>query len=213
MNYFEIIKSLCRSMALRKRPPSMFSIETEEMHKYKQLINNALNEIFSEEWNFRKDVITFITVAGQSIYDMPAGIIEKKGMKIEGVSSPLLLIQNPYELDTSSGTPQGYYVQGSKLVLYPTPTDVRIVTVHYLNLMSGLSAEGTPQIGLNLETDKPNMPETFHDLVVKKAELSYMRDKATKNNVQARIDVQKRINQLTDYDRGTLEASPIITLG
>ena len=182
MNYFDLIKSLCRSIALKKRPPTSFNDTQETMYKYKQLITNALADIFSEEWNFRKDILTFQTVAGQSSYDMPLGIIEKQGVRVVGVTYPLNNEKAPYNLTTSNGIPNRYYVQGSKLVLYPTPTDARTVTVHYLNQMSGLSADGTPQVGLNLETDVPNMPVTFHDLIVKKAELAYMRDKATKNN-------------------------------
>lgn len=213
MNFYELIKSLCRSTALKKRPPSSFSQTDETMYKYKQLINKALAKIYSEEWNFRKDLTTFQTVAGQSIYVMPAGLIEKQGVRVEGVTYPLANEKSPYNLATSSGTPNRYYVQGSKLVLYPTPTDARTVTVHYLKLNSGLSETGTEQIGLNLETDKPNIPETFHDLVVCEAELLYMRDKQTKNLAQAKLDAQTRRNQLIDLDRGTLEASPMIALG
>ena len=212
MNFNEIIKQFCRTNTVDEQPPS-FGDTDEETHKKKQMINNALAEIFSEEWNFRKDVTTFQTVAGQSIYDMPLGIIEKQGVRVDGVTYPLVNEKAPYNLTTSNGLPNRYYVQGSKLVLYPTPTDVRTVTVHYLNLMSGLSESGVPQIGLTLETDVPNIPETFHNLVVMKAELFYMRDKSTKNTAQAKADVQKRISQLTDLDRGTLEASPIITFG
>ena len=212
MNFYDIIKSFCRTNTVDEQPPS-FSATDEETLKKKQMLNNALAEIFCEQWNFRKDSTTFQTVAGQSIYDMPAGIIEKQGVRVEGVTYPLTNEKSPYNLATSSGLPNRYYVQGSKLVLYPTPTDVRTVTVHYLNLMSGLSAEGIPQIGLTLETDVPNIPATFHDLIVSKAELAYIRDKARKNQPIAAANVQKRINQLIDLDRGTLEASPIITLG
>ena len=212
MNFDGLIKSFCRTNTVDEQPPS-FSATDEETYKKKQMLNNALSEIFCEEWNFRKSVMTFQTVDGQSAYDMPLGIIEKQGVKVEGVTNPLTFESAPYSLDNSSGTPSRYYIQGDKLVLYPTPTDARTVTVHYLNLMSGLSESGTPQIGLTLETDVPNIPETFHDLIVKKAELFYMRDKSTKNTVQAKADVQKRISQLTDLDRGTLEASPIITFG
>ena len=211
MNFYELIVNLCYPTGVGEAPPASFDDTDEEPIQYKQYINQALNEVFSEEWNFRKDLVTFQTVAGQSSYDMPAGIIEKAGVRVEGVSYPLTNQKQPYYLEEKSGLPCSYYVQGSKLVLYPTPTDIRTVTVHFLNLMNALSADNTPKVGLTLETDKPNIPEVFHDVIVRKAELIYMRDKANKNNAQARLDAQKRINQLTDLDRGTLDASPIIT--
>jgi len=211
MNYGELIQSFCRTNTVDDMPSS-FSATDEDSLKRKQIINNALAEIFCEQWNFRKDIITFQTVAEQSIYDMPIGIIDKQGIRVDGIRNPLKLITNPYEMETLNGNPWGYYVQGSKLVLYPIPIDARTVTVHYLILNSALSADGTPQIGLNLEADVPNIPLTFHDLIVKKAELFYMRDKPNKNNAQAKADVQKRISQLIDLDRGTLEAHPIIVM-
>lgn len=211
MNYGQILIQLCRTNTVDEQPPS-FSATDEETLKKKQMINFALSEIFSEEWNFRKDLLTFSTVAGQGSYSMPSGIIEKQGVRVEGVTYPLSNEKAPYNLPIANGLPRSYYVQYPNLVLYPTPTDVRTATVHYLNLMSGVKADGTLRIGLDLETDSPNIPEVFHDLIVKKAELIYMRDKATKNTAQARADVQKRINQLTDLDRGTLEASPCIII-
>lgn len=202
MNYGQILTELCRINTVDEQPPS-FSATDEETQKKKQLINSALAEIFSEEWNFRKDILTFQTVIGQSSYDRPIGTICKEGVLVNGYL---------YEYNTEN-VYRSYKIVGSKIVLYPVPTEVQTVEITYLKLNSGLSADGTPQIGLNLETDIPNIPETFHDIVVKKAELFYMRDKPNKNLTQAKADLQKRMNQLVDFDRGTLEANPIITFG
>lgn len=202
-NFYDLIKQLCRSQALRKEPPSSFSENNEENTRYKQLINEALSEIFSEVWNFRKDITTFQAIAGQSSYDRPNGTICDEGVVVNGDTYKYSLT-NAY---------RSYKIVGSKIVLYPTPTDVQTAEITYLTRNSALAADGTPQIGLKLETDSPNIPEDFHDLIVKKAEMFYMRDKPNKNNAQAKADVQKRISQLIDLDRGTLEASPIITFG
>lgn len=202
MNYGQILIAFCRTNTVDEQPPSFSATDSETLKK-KQHINNALAEIFSEEYNFRKDILTFQTVVGQSSYDRPNGTICKDGVVVNGYT---------YQYSTSN-VYRSYKLVGSKIVLYPVPTAVQTIEVTYLILNSALSADGTPQIGLNLETDKPNIPETFHDLIVKKAELFYMRDKPTKNNVQAKADIQKRISQLIDLDRGTLEASPIITFG
>ena len=212
MNFYDLIKKLCYSTGVNSRPPNTFGDTQTATIKYKQFLNDALAEIFSEQFNFRKDTLTFSTVAGQSEYTKPVGIIEKLGVRVTGVTNPLTHEKTPYDLQTLSGLPSKYYIQGSKLVLYPTPTDVRTVTIHYLNTMSGLSASNVPQIGLTLETDAPNFSEQFHDLIVLKAELIWIRDKGTKNIPALEKRIQKRINHLIDLDRGTLENSPIIEM-
>lgn len=204
MNFNELIQDFYRTDSVNDIPP-VFTDTNEEYLKNKRMINLALEEIFNEDWNFRKTILTFQTVVGQSAYPMPAGIIEKKGVKIG--DNVLTLESDPYALNTDSGTPTKYYVYGSNLVLYPTPDETTTVTVYYLTSMSGLTAIGTPRVGLSAETDAPNIPENFHDLVVRKAELIYMRDDPKTNNAQAMADVQKRINQLKTLDSGTLEAS------
>lgn len=212
MNYKQIRDAVYRTKAVSQNPPTSFDSTLQEDIEIKQLIQNSLDDIFSEVWNFRKSTMTFQTVIGQASYDMPLGIIEKSGVSIEGNTYPLVNEKAPYSLPIQSGTPTKYYVQGDKLVLHPTPNAVKTVQVHYLNLMQGVDAEGNLKEKMELETDSPNIPSRFHDLIVRKTELAYMRDRADKNNAQAMIDVRKRINQLIDLDRGTLEASPIIII-
>jgi len=212
MNYFQGLIAVYRTVAVDNTPPISFSDTDVELEKIKQLWQLALSSIFCEQWNFRKDLMTFQTVAGQASYDMPVGIIEKSGVSIAGNTYLLINEKAPYSLTVQSGVPQRYYVQGSKLVLHPTPTDARTVNVHYLHLMQAKDESGNLKAKMELETDVPNIPEQFHDLIVSKTELLYMRDTATRNSAQLKEDIKKRISQLTDLDRGTLEASPIIIL-
>ena len=212
MNYKQILDSSFRTKGVSEIPPTSFSDTRQETIEMKQLIQNSLDDIFSEVWNFRKSTMTFPTVAGQASYDMPLGIIEKSGVSIEGNTYPLVNEKMPYGLTVQSGTPTKYYVQGDKIVLHPTPNSVKTVQIHYLNLMQGVAVDGTLKEKMELETDSPNIPSRFHDLIVRKTELAYMRDRSDKNNAQAMADVKKRISQLTDLDRGTLEASPIIIM-
>jgi hypothetical protein len=212
MNYKQILDSSFRTKGVSEIPPTSFSDTRQETIEMKQLIQNSLDDIFSEVWNFRKSTMTFQTVAGQASYDMPLGIIEKSGVSVEGNTYPLVNEKQPYSLTAQSGTPQRYYVQGDKLVLHPTPNAVKTVQIHYLNLMLGVDVDGELKERMELETDSPNIPSRFHDLIVRKTELAYMRDRSDKNNAQAMADVKKRISQLTDLDRGTLEASPIIIM-
>lgn len=201
MNYGEILTEFCISNTVDENPP-VFSSTDRKTLKYKKHINDALAEIFSEEWESRKDILTFSTIVGQNSYDRPNGTICKGGVVVNG---------DTYQY-SEADIYKSYKLVGSKIVLYPVPADVQTVKITYLILNSALSESGVPQIGLKLETDKPNIPETFHDVIVKKAELFYMRDKPNKNNAQAIKDIEKRINQLKDLDKGTYEASPIITL-
>src|ERR1035437_8164818 len=103
MNYFQLIQNLCYTAGVAEDPPIFFNDTDEETIKYKQHINQALAEIFAEEWNFRKDILIFSTIPDQAFYDMPAGIIEKKGIKIDGVTYPLPNEQDPYSLIAQSG--------------------------------------------------------------------------------------------------------------
>lgn len=208
MNYYDILKSLCRTTGVKKTPPTTFSDTSETTQKLKQYINNALADIYSEEWNFRKTSTTFSTVAAQSEYTLPAGVIEK----IKIGDTILKCISDPTSLTESSGSPTGYYVYGTELVLYPTPNAVETVTVYYMKNNSGLNSGGVEQIGLAEETDLPNFSVLFHDLVVKKAELIYIRDKNNKDKVKAESEAKRRIAQLVTLDRGTLESAPTITL-
>ena len=108
-------------------------VTTEE----RNAINRALMVIWNEvdNWDFRYKKTTFSTEAGVAEYALPvgAGYIKENGVKIEGNNTPLIYEPNHEVLNPAEGSPTKYYIEGGDIVLYPTPTDIKTVTLKYRN--------------------------------------------------------------------------------
>lgn len=125
---------------------------------------NAINEATTLIWNYdpespiRNAQTTFDTVIGQSDYPMPIGEIQKGGVKVAGNSTPLEFeIDKNYLADTS-GTPCKYYIEGDDIVLHPTPSEVKTVTVKYLAEYPVKAADTTTKDFFDAATDVLNIP-------------------------------------------------------
>jgi len=124
---------------------SMYDNDATKNDEFEQSLvidlNKAVTEIlYSFPFSFRERTHVLFTIPKMKSYDMPKGLILKSNsdeyyVKIN--SKPLKLIKDPFSLDEKYGIPQGFYIRGSKLVLYPTPMEKFIVTVDYLTLAVG----------------------------------------------------------------------------
>lgn len=103
----------------------------------KNAINRALMQIWNEvdNWDFRYKKTTFSTEAGVADYALPvgAGFIKENGVKIEGNNTPLIYEPNHELLNPLSGNTTKYWIEGGDIILYPTPTSVKTVTLKYRN--------------------------------------------------------------------------------
>ena len=133
MNLFD----LCKAIKIQNEDPldtdATFDdfFEDEEAADIILSINSVNNSICnSNDWNFREAKTTFQTVIAEDEYTKPFGKIWK--MKHEGQVTPLGEIHYDYIIDyPQTGTPYNYSFYADKLILYPTPTEVKTVTAYY----------------------------------------------------------------------------------
>ena len=84
MNFYDLMKHLCYAVGVQNDTPMSFNDSDEETYHYKQYLNDALADIWSEDWNFRKANMTFNTIVGVANYTRPQGIICQNGVSIDG---------------------------------------------------------------------------------------------------------------------------------
>ena len=124
---------------------SMYDNDAEKTSDFEQSlvidINKAVSEIlYSYQFPFRERTHVILTIPKIKSYAMPKGLIEKDSRGAYSVkinSRVLKLIKNPFELQEKTGTPEGFYIRGSKIILYPTPAEKFIVTIDYITLAIG----------------------------------------------------------------------------
>ena len=104
-------------------------------------LNKAVTEIlYSYPFNFRARTHILFTIPNVSNYSVPNGLINKSSggeYCVKMNSRPLKLIKDTFALEEKKGIPEGFYIRGSKIILYPTPNEKFILTIDYLTLAVG----------------------------------------------------------------------------
>ncbi len=131
-------------------------------------LNKAILEIYSSyEFPFRERTHLILTVPHINEYDMPNGLIkrDKAGNYLVKSNSALLkLIEKPSFEKTCCDIPESFYIQGDKIVLYPTPCVKTLVTIDYLTLVIGETASGEEIYTLKNSNDKLMVPAHLETL-------------------------------------------------
>lgn len=130
------------------------------------LINTSIEEL-SDKFPFREKekVASFVTSIGFRSYDLPTGFESIRSLSISDLTTNLstklvLMTTDVYETRFDSdvdnyGFPTNYFREGDCIKLWPTPDNIYTITLRY----------NKPLEDLINESDTPNMPQNWHEIV------------------------------------------------
>ena len=132
-------------------------------------LNKAILDIYaSYDFSFRERTHLILTIPRMDVYDMPSGIIKRNKIGkhlVKYNSSILRFIEDPSELTPKTGTPEGFYIQNNKIVLYPIPIEKGLVTIDYMTLTIGENAQGEELYSLKKSSDRLSVPAYLEELM------------------------------------------------
>ena len=177
-------------------------------------LNKAISEIlYSYHFNFRERTHILFTIPNIKSYSLPKGLIKKDStgeycVKIN--SRPLKFIKNNLLLEEKQGIPEGFYIRGSKLVLYPTPSEKFIVTIEFLTLAIGENKNEEEIFVLKNEDDTILIPEhleeIFKNAVISRAMLNTISSESDENYSAYKKQSEIAYKQLVKYSKGVGQA-------
>lgn len=172
-------------------------------------LNKAVTEIlYSYPFPFRERTHVFFTMPKIKAYAMPKGLILKDSQNEYSIrinSKPLKLISNSLFLTEKQGFPEGFYIRGQKIVLYPTPSEKFIVTTDYLNLAIGENSDGDEIYTLKDHDDIISVPsyleEIFKNAVISRTMLNSISSEKDENYSAYKKQSEIAYRQLVKYSK------------
>ena len=171
-------------------------------------LNKAATEIlYSYPFSFRERTHVIITIPNIQSYAMPAGIIKKNSsgdfcIKIN--SKKLKLTKEKSEKKT--GIPEEFYLQGDKIILFPTPNVTCIITIDYITLAIGENKEGNDIFVLKEEDDILSVPEYLEELlknaIISRAMLNSIASESDENYSAYKKQSETAYRLLIKYSKG-----------
>ncbi len=151
---------------------SMYDNDAENKDEFEKSlvlsINKAVTEIlYSYPFSFRERTQIFITVPNIDTYDIPSGIIkrdERGDYCIRINSKSLKMLKNKPSLN-KYGTPENFYIQGEKIILYPIPIAQAFIKIDYVTLAIGENQDGDEIFKLENDTDTITVPAHLEELL------------------------------------------------
>lgn len=154
---------------------SMFDTDVEADDEFETSVLTSIQKALSKLWcdypyPFRDRTLILSTVIGKNDYDTPNGNIIKKtinGATVFGIKIGNTFLEynpNAEVLVDNSGKPTSFYLQGDKIILYPTPDDVYEVKIQYLTYNPACDKFDEEKQTLEKETDYINVPEKYETL-------------------------------------------------
>lgn len=173
-------------------------------------LNKAITEImYSYSFNFRERTHVLFTIPRVNSYSLPSGLITKNSIgeySIKINTKPLKLIKDTFDLEEKQGIPTGFYIRGSKLILYPTPSERFIVTIDYLTLAIGEDNNDEEIFGLKNADDKISIPvyleEIFKNAVISRTMLNTISSESDENYSAYKKQSEIAYKQLVKYSKG-----------
>lgn len=143
---------------------------TDEMERSLVLaLNKAATEIlYSYDFSFRERTHIILTVYGINSYDIPTGIIKKDksgNFCVKINQKNIKHIVTPEILPEKTGMPEGFYLKGNQIVLYPTPEEKSLVTIEYYTLAIGENSDGDEIYALQNDSDIISVPAHLEELL------------------------------------------------
>jgi len=132
-------------------------------------LNKAIIDIYaSSDFPFRERTHIILTVPKMDAYNMPEGLIKKdlNNKHLVKYNSCLLnFIENPTNLKPIFGVPESFFIQNDRIVLHPIPIEKGILTIDYMTLVIGESADGKELYSLKKDSDKLLVPVHLEELM------------------------------------------------
>lgn len=180
-------------------------------------LNKAVSEIlYSYPFSFRKRTHVLFTLPKINNYSMPKGLImkDKRGAYSVSINSKKLkFIENHTALDNKTGVPEGFYIKGSKIVLYPTPEERFIISIDYLTLSVGEDKDGDEIFSLKKEDDIITVPEyleeIFKNAVISRTMLYSIASEKDENFSAYKKQSEAAYRQLVKYSKGVWQEKNI----
>ena len=195
------------------------ALSTDEFEKSLVIdLNKAVTEIlYSYPFSFREKTHVLFTIPNIKSYPMPKGLILKDNSNAYSVKinlRSLKLITNPLSLEEKSGIPEGFYVRGSKLILYPVPTERFIVTIEYLTLALGENSREEEIFSLKESDDIIFVPEyleeIFKNAVISRTMLNSIASESDENYSAYKKQSETAYRQLVKYSKGVGQEKTVI---
>ena len=173
-------------------------------------LNKALTEIlYSYPFPFRERTSIIFTMPKIKSYALPKGLILKNNKGVYSVkinSRQLKYISDSFSLEEKTGVPEGFYIRGSKLILYPTPSEKFIVTVDYLTLAIGEDADEEEIFALKNPDDTISVPAHLEELlkqaVISRAMLNSISSETDENYSAYKKQSEVAYRHLVKYSKG-----------
>ena len=170
-------------------------------------IQKALNVLWhSYNFSFRLRRKEIKIIEGKNIYQRPAGLIKKNGVKLSDENKTVLLkeINEPEELILAPRKPTGFYVISDKIILDKIPDKNYRLSVDYYTSKLGINNQNEGIYNLKNYDDRLDIPAQFEDL--------FLRALATKSMINAIASNQSRnfqpfINEFVENYRTLLNQS------
>lgn len=200
---------------------SMYDNDAAKTSEFEQSLvidlNKAVTEIlYSYPFSFRERTHVLFTIPNIKSYSVPNGLILKDNMGDYSVkinSRPLKLIKNPLMLTNKQGLPEGFYIKGSKIILYPTPTEKQIVVIDYITLAIGEDKNQEPIFALKEADDVIIIPEhleeIFKNAVISRTMLKSISAESDENYSAYKKQSEVSYRQLVKYSRGVNEEKAV----
>ena len=145
--------------------------EIQEGRRVKRELNRALTFICNNEdtaWSFKDTDCVMVPVDGVSMYDLPDGYIEY--MKYKHNQLVLQYYEDHRNYPSNAvGLPTGYWIEDSKIRLYPTPMNTgndKEIVIHYYTNGYAKDCCGMTKPVMEYATDTPIIPNKHRDILI-----------------------------------------------
>ena len=173
-------------------------------------LNKSVTEIlYSYPFSFRERTHVIFTIPNVKTYPTPNGLIQKDRIGnccIKLNSKPLKLIKNPFALEDKTGLPEGFFIRGSKLILYPAPIDKFIITIDYLTLAIGENNQEEEIFSLHNDSDIISVPTHLENIfkyaVISRTMLNSISSEGDENYSAYKKQSEISYRQLVKFSKG-----------
>ena len=173
-------------------------------------LNKSVTEIlYSYPFSFRERTHVIFTIPNVKTYSTPKGLIQKDRIGnycIKLNSKPLKLIKDPFSLDDKTGLPEGFFIRGSKLILYPAPSEKFIITIDYLTLAIGENDKEEEIFSLRKDSDIIYVPTHLENIfkyaVISRTMLNSISSEGDENYSAYKKQSEISYRQLVKFSKG-----------
>ena len=173
-------------------------------------INKSIIEILSSyEFPFRERTHLILTIPKVQAYDMPQGLIKRdtKGRYLVKYNSKLLeFIEDSTTLEHKQGVPEAFYIKNNQIIFYPTPCEKGLVTIDYLTLAIGETAQGEEIFSLKKDSDMLTVPvhleELMKEAIITRTMINTIASESDENYSAYKQQADRAYRLLIKYSKG-----------